>query len=567
MLAGGGFDRLQADHGGNVGKPDVDATATDTGAQLFEGMGDYRRELSTDSSEARAYLTQALVWLQAFNHDEAIRSFKEAARLDPKCAIAWWGVAYAEGPNYNDPLIDEARNRRSWDALQHALARLDHASPVERELIMALKARCAKDLPEDLTPLNRAYADAMGEVWRKHPEDADIGMLYAEALMVITPWELYNENREAAEGTAEIEALLERVLKLNPNLPGANHLYIHAVEMSKTPERGLEAAERLATLVPGSGHLRHMPSHIYTRTARWDNTIEQGRLAAEVNKRYLELSPKQGVQFAYFIHDDHILAYSAMMVGQESVAMEAARRMWEIVPENQIEQLAPWIDPWMCSIFDVQKRFGRWDALLAEPAPPASLPYTTAMWHAHRAVSLAAKGGLATEPAEKDRYFAEAEKEHEAYRAIIENFPPEVVRAGDTLEEVLARLEVINLFVPAEIALQKGNLEKAIELLRKSVAAEDALSYGGEPPEYLQPIRHTLGAVYLKAGRFAEAEKVFREDQAEFPGNGWSLDGLVRALDRQQKTDEADQLRERLKVVWAKADHPPTSPCLCIPDP
>lgn len=297
--------------------------------QLFEGLGEYQRRFSTSSREAHAYLVQGAIWTQAFNYDEAIRCFQEAARLDPECAMAWWGIAYAAGPSYNHARMSEERARTCWDAMQKARARIDRAWPVERALIEALSARFEMPYPlEDDSRLDQAYADAMGKVWERFPDDADVGMLYAEALMVRNPWKLYGLDREPAEDTAKIEALLERVLELNPNLPGACHLYIHAVELSKTPERGLAVADRLSTLVPLSGHLLHMPSHIYTRTGQWERAIEQNALAMEADERYRALSPDHIIQHMYQVHNNHIRAYAAMMVGREAEALEVSRRMW-----------------------------------------------------------------------------------------------------------------------------------------------------------------------------------------------------------------------------------------------
>jgi len=254
-------------------------------AQLFEGLGTHARPITTASDEAQAYFDQGLAWLHAFNHDEAIRSFARAAELDPECAMAWWGIALAEGPNYNDPEMTEERSRAAWGALQEALARIEHTAPVERALIEALATRYAKPWPEDRSGLERAYADAMAEVWAAYPGDTDVGTLYAEALMVLRPWELYDLDQVPAEDTPEIVATLERVLELDAEHPGANHLYIHALEPSAEPERALAAAHRLGDQVPGAGHLNHMPSHIYVQVGLWDESIEHNTAANEQIKK------------------------------------------------------------------------------------------------------------------------------------------------------------------------------------------------------------------------------------------------------------------------------------------
>ena len=539
-----------------VSGPPSSASNSETGARLFEGLGDYHRTFTTSSETAQQYLDQGMVWLQAFNYDEAERSFREAARLDPDCAMAWWGVAYAAGPSYNHSQMDAERARKSWEALRHAQDRIDNTSPVERALIEALGERF--DMPYPMgndAHLDQAYADAMARVWERFPQDADVGMLYAEALMVRTPWALYNVDREPAADTPMIEELLERVLELEPNQAGAAHLYIHAVELSKTPERGLAVADRLSTLVPLSGHLLHMPSHIYTRTGDWDRAIEQNALAMEADVRYRAQSPDQFVQHMYMVHNNHIRAYGAMMVGREAEALETSRRMWSQIPADVLEPVAREVDAWMCSVYDVYKRFGRWDRMLAEPAPPDYLPFTLATWHAHRAISYAAK---------KD--FDAAKKEFKAYRRLLNNLRAEQLPDGYSVKAARGRLKVIDHFVPGEIALQKGRLGKAIRHLERAKVAEDKLGYSGEPPDYLQPIRHTLGAVYLKAGRLDEAERAYREDLAEFPDNGWSLYGLSRVLHAQGRNEEAAEVEDEFDRIWAGADAPITTSCECVPE-
>ena len=527
---------------------------TSQGAQLFEGLGNYHRDFTTESEQAGRYLDQGMVWLQAFNFDEAERSFREAARLDPGCAMAWWGVAYAVAPAYNHPLMDDRRKEVFREAMAKAKERLDNASPVEQALIEALDVRNVSPYPADDAQLDQAYADAMAEVWEQFPEDADVGALYAEALMVRTPWALYDIDREPAEDTPMIEALLEQVLELDPNQAGAAHLYIHAVELSKTPERGLIVADRLSTLVPLSGHLLHMPSHIYTRTGDWDRAIEQNALAMDADVVYREKSPEQFVQHMYMAHNNHIRAYGAMMIGREKEALEASKRMWSQIPEEMLEDVAPEVDAWMCSVYDVYKRFGRWDEMLAEPAPPSYMPFTLATWHAHRAISYAAKKDIDA-----------AKEAFAAYRRVYKNLSQEDLPEYYSVKAARGRLKVINHFVPGEIALQQGKLKKAIRHLEKAKIAEDKLGYSGEPPDYLQPIRHTLGAVYLQAGMLEEAEEAFREDQAEFPGNGWSLYGLSRVLHAQGRTEEAERTEKEFAQAWASADNPIVTSCKCIP--
>ena len=529
----------------------TDHIATDSArAQLFERMGSHTRRIRTSNPEAQKFFDQGLAWMHAFNHDEAIRSFARAAVLDPECAMAWWGIALCEGPNYNDPEMTDERSAAAWGALQEARARIESAAPVERALIEALSARYAEPWPEDRSGLEQAYADAMARVWAANPEDSDVGALYAEAMMVQRPWMLYSEAGEPEGDTPLIVATLERVLELDPANPGVNHLYIHAVEPSTDPDRAIAAADRLGSQVPVAGHLNHMPSHIYVQVGQWDKSIEQNALAIEADDRYRELSPEQGIQHMYMVHNAHMLAFSAMMVGREAEAMAAARDMWADLPLEVMEGVAPFVDLWMTSVYDVQKRFGRWDELLAEPGPPEFLPITTAVWRAHRAIACAAK---------KD--FDGAMREYDAFHEASAAVPEDSVFGGDPARGIL---EVSKHFVAGEIALQHGEWKLAAEHLEKAVAAEDALSYG-EPPQWLQPTRHTLGAVYMKAGLHAEAERVYRRDLVKWRGNGWSLFGLHRSLAAQGKEPEAAEFRRKYEAAWAKAEAPTETSCVCIP--
>jgi tetratricopeptide (TPR) repeat protein len=520
--------------------------------QIFEGMGPHTRTITTDSPEAQDYFNQGLNWMYAFNHDEAVRSFTRAAELDPDCAMAWWGVSYAQGPNYNDPIMHEPRNVAAWEALQNALAQIDEETPAERALIEALTHRYANPAPEDRKHLERAFSDAMAEVWAQYPNDSDVGTFYAESMMVQYPWELYSSDRQPArEDTLTTVAVLEQVRAMDPSNPGAQHLYIHAVEPSDDKERGIAAAESLSDLVPGSGHLQHMPSHIYVQVGMWERSIEQNAKAMDCDDRYRVLAPEPGMQHGYMTHNSHMLAFSAMMIGRERQAMEAAREMWDDMPDEVMRMAGPFFDPWMCSIYDVQKRFGRWDELLAEPAPPEYLPVTTAVWRAHRAIAYAAK---------KD--FENAQREQMAFRSAMKAIPETPL--WDTYGTAVKFLLVSELFIAGEIALQKGEWDEAASLLEEAVVIEDTLGYG-EPPMWLQPVRHTLGAVYLKNGRFAEAERVYREDLAQWRGNGWSLYGLSRALEEQGKTEDALAARREYERVWADAEERITTSCKCIP--
>lgn len=532
------------------------ALAAPAQPRLFEGMGPHARQITTDSPKAQEWFNHGLNWKYAFNHAEAIRCFKRAAELDDRCVMAWWGISLAAGPEYNDPVMTPERITTAWDALQKALARIDaRTTPTERALIEALKARYAKAEPdaEGRAKLNKAYAAAMRHVWQTYPNDADVGVLFAEALMVVTPWQLYAlEDGTPRANTPEIVRTLTRVVAMEPEHPGGLHLYIHAVEPSRNPGMALFAADRLCDLVPASGHMLHMPCHIYVQTGQWDRAIMQSEKAMRADNRYDELTEVPDSQYLYIVHNSHMLAFAAMMIGREREAMACAREMWADVPADALPRVGPVFDMWMCSVYDVQKRFGRWDDIIAEPGPPEFLPITQARWRAARAVAYAAK---------KD--FEKAEDEYEKFKTAMNAMSKDVPWGYD---RVMRALKVSDYFIPGEIALQRDNWNRAAELLEKAAAAEDLLQYD-EPPEWLQPVRHTLGAVYLKAGKFAQAERAYREDLDDWPGNGWSLYGLSRALDEQGKTQEAAQVMAHYRQVWARADEMTTTSCKCIANP
>jgi len=526
------------------------AAITPGAAQLFDQMGPSPRDFKTVSAEAQKYLNQGLVWMQAFNPDEAKRSFLKAAELDPECAMAWWGVAYCEGPNYNDPKPDDNRSRAAWYALQNALARINNASEMERDLIVALKSRYANPWPKDRAELDQAYADAMAKVWAKHPMNAEVGVLYAEAMMQRKPWDLYTKDRKPAEGTTEIRAVLEKAMKLDPLHPGAKHLYIHAVEPSPRPDDALKASRELNDMVPASGHLLHMPSHIYIQTGDWQEAIDQNVKAVESDERYRSLSPEQSEQYGYQAHNSHMLAFAAMMIGQEKTAMKYARGMWEIIPKDQTKEKGANVDYSLMCVYDVQKRFGRWDDILAEPEPEAYLPITRAYWRSDRAIAYAAK---------KD--FHNAEQELLKFLNAKAEFPEDSEKEKSFTHRIL---KVSEHFIYGEIALQQEKWEEAIWHLKKAVEVEDTLRYS-EPPYWLQPVRHTLGAVYMKAGMFPEAEQTYRKDLSIWRDNGWSLYGLSQALMAQGKTNQAAAELEKFKKVWASADEPLlTTSCKCL---
>ncbi|MEW6251895.1 MAG: hypothetical protein AB1716_14720 [Planctomycetota bacterium] len=519
-------------------------------APLFEGIGTHKRQVTTDSPAAQRYFNQGLVWAYAFNHDEAIRSFKAAAEDDPQCAMAWWGVALANGPHINNPVMEPERSQAAWAALREAQARVATASAVEQDLIAALAARYADPAPADRRPLDEAYAAAMREVYQWHRADPDVATLYVEALMDLQPWDLWAKDGQPKGNTSEILTLLEDVLAREPEHPGACHLYVHAVEASPHPEKANAAAEYLRNAVPISGHLVHMPSHIDVQTGRWALAADQNRRAIAADKRYREISPRQGFYRVYMAHNHHFLAFASMMAGCSEAALQAARGMIAGVPDDFIREKGAWIDPWMMIALDVLKRFGRWEDILREPAPPKELRITTAFWHYCRGVAHAALGQV-----------ADAEREQAEFRKAVQRVPEDATMGVNPARKVLA---IADHMLSGELAYRRGEIDGAVAELRKAIAIEDDLRYM-EPPEWIQPVRHTLGAVLVDAGRFAEAEQVYREDLAIWPENGWALHGLAQSLRAQDKHAAAAGAEERFAKVWRRADVEIATSCLCVP--
>ncbi len=530
-------------------KPTATVVGSSTDAPLFDGMGSHHRTVTTRSPMTQRYFDQGLVWAYAFNHDEAIRSFGAAAKHDPDCAMAYWGIALCNGPHINFPMMPPERSKAAWDALQKARARAGQASVAERDLIEALSKRYANPAPVDRRGLDEAYAAAMEVVWKKYPSDADVGALYAEALMDLQPWDMWTKQGQPKGRTVEIVGVLEEVLRVSPNHPGANHLYIHAVEAGPTPEKGIASADRLRNMVPAAGHLMHMPTHIDVQVGSWAKASDQNVLAAAADRRYREISPRQGFYRVYMAHNDHFLTFSAMMEGRSATALRAARDMVSGVPEDYARSDSMLVDPYMMIVLDVHKRFGRWDDLLKEPKPPAYLPITTAYWHYARGVAFAAKGQLDA-----------ARREQAEFRAATEKIPPDAMMAINKAHQVLA---IADKVLAAEIALREGHADQAIALLREGVKIEDQLMYM-EPPEWIQPVRHTLGAVLLSEGRAAEAETVYREDLVIWPENGWSLFGLAASLEETGKTADAASVRKRFEKVWERSDVKINSTCACV---
>jgi tetratricopeptide (TPR) repeat protein len=528
------------------------AAATTRPVPLFDTLGDYSRPIATQSAEAQRYFDQGLRFLFGFNHGLAIRSFEEAARLAPDCAMTHWAVALACGPHINFPAVPPDRAEQAWQALTLAQRHAATASPVEQALIAALGHRYAMPQPEDRSPLDVAYADAMREVWRSYPQDADVGVFFAEALMNLRPWDQWTPAGEAQPGTEEVIATLDAVLALNERHPFANHLYIHAVEASPQPERAIAAANRLRDLQPGLAHNVHMPSHIDIRVGDWHQAVTSNLRAIAADQAIRKvLGPPRDLVVIYAAHNRHMLAYAAMMTGQSALALEHIRTMVDEIPEDFLREWALYVEAFAAMPYEVLIRFGRWDEILAQPDHyPEHMPFTKSFRHAARAIALAALGDTKAARAEQARYLE-----------LLPAVPAETMLGNNSAEAVFA---VASPMVEGEILVREGRLEEGFAALRAAIAAEDELRYD-EPPGWILPVRHALGANLMAHGRYAEAEQVYRDDLQRLPNNGWSLFGLADTLREQGKVAEAEPLVTRFLDVWRHADIAIGSSCFCQP--
>lgn len=521
-------------------------TQAESGVPLYGDLGDHRYEISTSEPQAQRYFDQGLRLYYGFNHAEAIRSLGEAQRLDPTCAMCWWAEALAWGPNIN-LAMDSVSAVAAYAAVQKALDLRDGASDRERALIDALAVRYAAIPPTDRTALDQAYAEAMEGVVERFPDDDEVSVLYAESIMNLMPWDYWTDDGRPQPGMADALAHLERVLERNSRHPGACHFYIHAVE-KLYPERALPCAERLAALMPGAGHLVHMPGHIYIRVGRYLDAVQANEHAVHADETYIrDQQPGMGMYTGgYYPHNYDFMAFAAMMIGRSADAIGAAETVASLIPPDAFGTPGmDFLQHWSVRPLLLRVRFARWDELLAAEAPPADRAHSRAIWHYVRGRALVTTGDAAG-----------ARIELQALRAVLNggelhplrlefNPSPEVVRIADGV-------------LSGWIEAGAGRFDEAILALRAAVAHEDALLYG-EPPEWTVPARHDLGAVLLLAGRVEEAERVFREDLDRFPENGWSLHGLAASLRAQGRVEEAVGIEADFRRAWRTADVAPGS--------
>ncbi len=508
-------------------------------APLFSGLDGIEFEITANSEEAKKYFRQGMMLSYGFNHAEAARSFFEASRIDSTCAMCYWGFAYVLGPNYNAGM-EEDNFERAYLATQKALQYAPLATEKEQALITAVAKRYPKEPVDDRSEYDRAYADAMREVHRKFPDDDDIATLLAEALMDLHPWDLHDKEGKPKEWTPEIIALLEGVMKKSPRHAGSNHLYIHAVEASSTPERGLPSADLLLTLVPGAGHLVHMPSHIYIRTGHYHEGSLSNIKAGEVDSLYVAACNAQGAYpLVYFPHTIHFLAATATLEGNSEWAMQAARSVAKHTYTELMNE--PFWDAIMQHFYSiplyVAVKFAKWDDIFNDTKELNEYPYIRGIQHYARGMAFLNKN--------------ESEKA-QAELAALKVIAADTVLADMIIWEInsiQAILQIAEKVLEGELSAAAGNYDAAIQSLREGVTLEDGLNYI-EPPDWFFSVRHHLGAVQLQAGKFADAQKTFEQDLKVLRENGWALSGLVLALEKQGKQKEAADVRSRFEKSW-----------------
>ena len=510
------------------------------GAQLYEGIGTSHRPISTRSRGAQRYFDQGMRFLWAFNHDESTRSFAHALELDPACAMCAWGVALTIGPNYNLPMLAEARAKIAYATTLRAQSQAGSASKVEQALIAALRLRYPSAQPLDPTsaiPVLTAYAAAMGKVARRFPDDLDVQTLYAEAMMNVHAWKLWSADGTPAAGTTEIVATLESVMARNPMHIGALHYYVHAIEASPHPEKAVAAAERIRGLAPAAGHLEHMPAHILQLVGRYEEAADANRKGAAADIAYLAKTTPLDYYAMYFGHNYQFLAYSSAAEGREAEVLDAVRRSRASMSDALLKEM-PGADWYVAELYTAQVRFGKWDTLLAEPPPDPGLPALTGGYLYATSMALAAKN----QPAAARERLAQLDQ-------LIAGLPADAAAGLNTLHDVLA---VARLVVAARIGTAEGRTEDALHELGEAVRLEDALGYN-EPADWFFPVRHLLGAELLRAARPTEAERVYRDDLQRHPGNGWALFGLAQALKAEGRSDEARATEAQFRQAWSHA--------------
>jgi hypothetical protein len=507
-------------------------------APRLQNLGPHTFPVKTKSKQAQLFMNQGLNLTYGFNHAEAGRAYREAARLDPELAMAYWGQALVLGPNIN-AVMNADDEPKAYELVQKAVSLKSKASERERAYIDALAKRYTGKA-DDRAANDKAYAAAMREVAKKYPADLDAQTLYVESMMDLRPWDYWGKDGEPYEDTPSIVTITESVLAKNPNHPGALHLYVHLMEPTETPERAESAADRLLVAMPGAGHMVHMPSHIYQRIGRYEDSAKSNEMAVLADEDYIEQCRAQGLYpMGYYPHNIHFLWFAATMDGRGALAVENARKVASKVPDPALKEL-PMLAGFRVVPYYAMTRFGRWDDMLSEPAPPADNLYLTGMWHYARGLAFLGKGQL-----------FDAEKELVDVKRIAAD--PSLDFALFSPNSAAHIFAVAPEVLAGELAAARKDYDAAISHLERAVRLEDGLVYT-EPYEWHYPPRHALGAVLLEAGRPREAETVYWEDLRRNRENGWALYGLTQALKAQGKDDAAASMQDRFEKAWGRAD-------------
>jgi tetratricopeptide (TPR) repeat protein len=509
---------------------------------LMSGLGQHHHTISTKSPEAQRFFDQGLTLVFAFNHEEAARAFRRASELDPQSAMAFWGLALALGPCINLD-VDSPHEQAAYEAVQKALARAPDERESERAYIQALAKRYSSDSKVDLRKLDAEYANAMRALSQHYPDDLDAATLYAESLMDLHPWKLWSLDGRPTEGTEEIVAVLESVLRRDPNHIGANHYYIHAVEASPHPEWSLASARRLETLAPAAGHLVHMPAHTYMRVGDYSAAARSTAAGANADRPYLRDSGTTGSMYdmMYYCHNLHFLAAADSMAGNFMGAKRAANELADHVGPMLNDM--PVAEIYVPTPIFVLVRFHRWDEILKLPPPDPKLAMTTAFWHFARGSSFVAKGQIVM--AEAERRILETARQG----------TPDDLEFSFYTNKANAFLALAANILDARIATAQADPERAIKYWEKAVEIEDKLNYG-EPPEWFYPVRESLGSALLLNGQAGRAEAVFRADLEQYPRNPRSLFGLLRTLEAQKKSADVEEVRREFEAAWKSAERP-----------
>ncbi|MBJ2176330.1 hypothetical protein JBL43_18910 [Aureibaculum sp. A20] len=507
---------------------------------LFENLGNLNFTISTKNERVQAFFNQGMKLSYAFNHAEGHRSFLETARLSPNTAMAYWGQAFALGPNINDPLPDGERKQKINEAMDKALQLLSKASPKEKALINALSARYSTDLTKDVAELNMAYMNAMKKVVQRYPGDVNIQILYAASIMNTVPWNYWDKDGNPSPNIKEAKVALEKAMELEPENPGGHHYYIHMVELPY-PDMGVASADKLVTLMPGAGHIVHMPSHIYIRVGRYLDAVKVNQAAILADEDYISQCFAQGIYpLGYYPHNIHFLWSSASLLGASDIAIDAAKKTAEKVPTGELETLT-FLQDFAATPLLAYTRFGKWNEILTIPAPNPKIKHLSLMQHYARGIAFVRKGNI-----------KEAQEELDAI-AVLKKDPDLETLVATANNASIHAANIAFEVVAGELAALKGDYSTSIEHLKNAVKFEDGLTYT-EPAAWHIPTRQNLGAVLLKAGKFSEAEIIYKEDLNILRQNGWSLTGLYHSLKAQDKMGEAKKIKEEFEKAWEHAD-------------